>query len=237
MTEIYFNWKIVDLQKECKRFKLSYSGKKSDLIKRLKAYLKNTQPDEQNLDAETESNSESVVLVDVNIAVPSSVTNKDSAEESEEIENPDIVNENGKRIRHVYLKDADFESVELAKKRIDEDGFWKYLRSRFTRDGLKEIYYCNGGKNCKKIIYILFHSDDTSVSIWSNNVDHDHLDDKSGKGINEVTKKTIEMLNKSSVNTATRIKYEMPMKYNKDPIAPKAKVGRTANAKKCLVRQ
>ncbi|RNA02074.1 hypothetical protein BpHYR1_041784 [Brachionus plicatilis] len=29
---------------------------------------------------------------------------------------------------------------------------------------------------------------------------------------------------------------EMPSKYNKDPIAPKAKAGRKDNAKKCLVK-
>ena len=37
---------MVDLQAECKKLKLSYAGKKSDLVKRLNNYTKDVQPAE-----------------------------------------------------------------------------------------------------------------------------------------------------------------------------------------------
>ena len=31
-------WKVLDLQNECRRLKISYAGRKSDLVKRLNEY-------------------------------------------------------------------------------------------------------------------------------------------------------------------------------------------------------
>ncbi|CAF1075516.1 unnamed protein product [Brachionus calyciflorus] len=196
------NWKVVDLQNECKK-RISFGTIQ-----------------ENNINNENE-------LVEVEIALPSNFFNHNEHESDSE-EHDVIVNENSKRVNCVYFIDGEYDSGESAKSRIEQEGFWKFLRFRLTKEGLKEIYYCNTSSECKKKIYILYHEESTNVSIWSRNIEHDHPSEKKKFGINNVTKKTIEMLYKSSVTTATRIKYALrerlepfkPKKFENDPETP-----------------
>ncbi|RMZ96531.1 hypothetical protein BpHYR1_054371, partial [Brachionus plicatilis] len=103
--------------------------------------------------------------------------------------------------------------------RLEECLDWKFQRDRETKIA---------GKSCPKLAYILLHQEDDTSSIWYNAVDHDHTSEKTNFGINEITKKQIEVLYKSSVNTATRIRLALrerfeqylPKKFDVDPDFP-----------------
>ncbi|CAF0968322.1 unnamed protein product [Brachionus calyciflorus] len=194
------SWKVVDLQAECKKLKLSYAGKKSDLVKRLDNYTKDAQP------AETGALSDSVKSQDELIDVEVLVENHDFNQEDEEEEM--VQNEYGKRVKASYIKFEEFLNLEAAVARLEESPF------------------C--GKSCPKLAYILLHQDDDTASIWYNSTEHDHTSEKYSSGINEVTKKQIEVLYKSFVNTATRIRLALrdrsepylPKKFESDPNLP-----------------
>ncbi|CAF0999083.1 unnamed protein product [Brachionus calyciflorus] len=70
MSKINLSWKVIDLKNECKRLKISYSGKKNELVKRLNEYMKKNSSEVVEEVQKSLAEEESVELVDVEIAVP-----------------------------------------------------------------------------------------------------------------------------------------------------------------------
>ncbi|CAF1108888.1 unnamed protein product, partial [Brachionus calyciflorus] len=227
MSKFNLSWKVNDLKNECKRLKISYSGKKNELVNRLNEYMKKNSSEVVEEVQKSLAEEESVELVDVEIAVPAINNNEfNEMEEQDDKNEEDILNENGKRVRCVYIKEEEFDNIHIAKQKLENN--WKYLRLRPTRNGMKEYFICNLGANCKKQIFILYHDDDQKVSIWHSSLEHDHTNEKKQFGINSVTKKTIDTLYMSKVNTATLILHSLrerkdqfkPKKFETDPDVP-----------------
>lgn len=213
-------WKVVDLQNECKKLKISYAGRKSDLVKRLNDF-KLINHDEVQSDNSSETGNMTDELIDIDV---NNLTNDDMEpgvdnEDNDDEDDIELENKNGKRVRFMYTRDEDFPSLDLAMKKLEDYSIWKFHRNRTTKDGLKKCFVCSGGKFCQKSAYILLHADDETTSIWFSSVDHDHSSMKNFFGINEVTKKQIEILYKSSVNTATRIR--LALRERVEPLMPK----------------
>lgn len=201
--------KLNYLQAKCKEYNLPTTGKNVDLVKRLNNYLKSQKSNESDNNDENADQEEEEELVYVPIGYEREIAQTKTAveicDEEDEEDSEDMFNQNGKRVKTVYLMDKQFEKLELAVDCINSEKTWSKERSRQTKEGLKDFYRCKV-RSCKSKMYILFHEEEASVSIWRNNAEHNHADESRIKnGINEVTKKQIELLVKNGINTASRI--------------------------------
>ena len=110
------SYKIVDLQAKCKELKLSYFGKKTVFIKRLNEALSAKINDLNECD---EDQLVEVPMRDLNsneeaININSQEIDDNNDDDDEEEDDVELVGNNGKRRRFVYLKTDEFESYEIA---------------------------------------------------------------------------------------------------------------------------
>ncbi|CAF1030510.1 unnamed protein product [Brachionus calyciflorus] len=122
------------------------------------------------------------------------------------------INSYGKRTRIQinYSFTREFENIEQAYQFLKDDSnnIWSRLRIRKTNDGDKDCYKCNI-KNCRSKLFILFHDESESVSLWNSDILHEHSSNSDEKiyGINQITKDQIGILYRTRVKTATNILY------------------------------
>jgi hypothetical protein len=64
------------------------------------------------------------------------------------------------------------ESEEAAIKKIEDD--WKFKRNYLTKEGDESVYVCKLNKRCKAEIRLFYNNSNETVSIFSNNITHDH---------------------------------------------------------------
>ena len=99
----------------------------------------------------------------------------------------------GGRFDLVYIAEQTFDNRQLANRYIDSLGIWKFDRLRDTKTGAKGFYQCKVSDFCKSKIYLLFHPVGEKVTLYKNNIDHDHTHKKSKKwGLSTLTKKLID---------------------------------------------
>jgi hypothetical protein len=218
MSQSKYNasWKVVDLQKEAKRLKISYSGTKSELIQRLNKRLKieEKEVEVEEIEAPNEDKSEELELQEVSIR----------EQEVEEPEPENVINKNGKRVRGVY---APFKTFTTENGAIDFmiSENWIKQRDRYTkRSGRKWWYNC---KFCSVNAYILLNRDDEDFTVYMSNLEHEHTNTEIKKkaGIDEFTKQQIHLIYAKKMTTATLILMELrvrnqqflPKKYESDP--------------------
>ena len=78
------------------------------------------------------------------------------------------------RIELTYTPEESFANRRLANEFIDSLSIWKFQRTRSTKKGAKCFYVCKLSENCKSKIYVLSHPDSESVTVFRNNIEHDH---------------------------------------------------------------
>lgn len=134
------------------------------------------------------------------------------------------------RVRLIYVKGAiTYSSIVEARPVVDQENCWTKQRFRQCQQGDKEDYHCKLSASCKMRLYILFHIESESVSIWRTDSDHRHQATipavRARAGINKTTKGQIDMLFKLGITTAMRIQHVLrervdplqPKKFNDDP--------------------
>lgn len=78
------------------------------------------------------------------------------------------------RIELTYTPEESFETRQQANEFIESLSIWKFQRTRPTKKGAKCFYVCKLSDNCKSKIYVLSHPEAQSVTVFRNNIDHDH---------------------------------------------------------------
>jgi hypothetical protein len=256
MVKFDESYLIKDLQAKCKELGLSYGGRKIEIIKRLNDYYKNSSIDlnlvleeedeaseqhdeapeqhDETVDEDDETVEEDDVLVPVPIAPMHENENDEDKDDDNEEEDDVVVSTKGKRkpvFYDHYKPTPDFNPVfenEADAKALMASLGYRFERPRMTKEGVKDFYKCKASYECKRKMYILYHDTDQKVSVWVDNNEHMHESTKKSIGINDITKKQIDILYKSSVNTASRIKIALrereeefkPKKFDNDPSVP-----------------
>jgi hypothetical protein len=231
MSKIDVSWKISDLKKECSKYKLPTYGTKAVLVKRIKEYLKENVKEFDGEDQVNEDHDDENALNECTINLSNNNNNDnnsnkcqseslddDSLDDEDDENNVDQINQNGKRVRLTKLHEFEkhCETLEQAEEIIASENTWNFQRTRRTTEGLKYVYYCKA--QCDSKLYILLDNDDL-ISIWRNNIDHDHQTKKSF-GINKITKLEIAKLVTSN-KTPTRILNALRERF--EPYLPKKK--------------
>lgn len=125
-----------------------------------------------------------------------------------------------KRLVPIYTFVDEYENELEALKAVDRESLWAPERNRATTEGCKRFYMCKYDHiPCKSKIYLLRDQYSEKVSIWANQIEHDHSEPKKQHGINAVTKKQIDILFQGRCKTATKIKHALRDKVN--PFKPK----------------
>ena len=92
---------------------------------------------------------------------------------------------------------------------------WKYYRNYLSKEGDKSVYCCNQNKLCKAEVRLVYDNATEKVSLFSNNVDHDHSrNDETVWGISKKTKEEMETLYKSGVVKPKLIQYALRNKLS-----------------------
>ena len=242
MVKFDESYLIKDLQAKCKELGLSYGGRKIEIIKRLNDYYKNSSNDlnlvleeedeaseqhdeapeqhDETVDEDDETVEEDDVLVPVPIAPMHENENDEDKDDDNEEEDDVVVSTKGKRkpvFYDHYKPTPDFNPVfenEADAKALMASLGYRFERPRMTKEGVKDFYKCKASYECKRKMYILYHDTDQKVSVWVDNNEHMHESTKKSIGINDITKKQIDILYKSSVNTASRIKIALTVLPN-----------------------
>jgi hypothetical protein len=95
-----------------------------------------------------------------------------------------------------YFADQVFENKLIANGFVESLGVWKFDRLRDnTKTGARAYWQCKSSEHCKSKIYLLFHRDSERVTLFKNNLEHDHS--KSGLnqkkwGLSPLTKRLID---------------------------------------------
>ena len=90
---------------------------------------------------------------------------------------------------------------------------WKFRRNYLTKEGDKSTYVCNRNKLCKAEVRLFYDNANEKVSLYQNNVEHDHSGcDDSNWGIPQATKEELESLYKSGVKMPRLIQYALRQK-------------------------
>jgi hypothetical protein len=237
----YENLKVVELQKICKQYKISYAGRKQQLIDRLNehdhkqqvaqaaaAQLNNNQADDddgsdsdgsesdesQESDEEdpNESSGDSFVLNPVQIESESETSHTSSSSEEHH-----VIAANGKRkkIFQTYDQHDIFDSLDLAREHMKNEAKWNKNRQKSTDEGVKLWYTCKV-KSCSLKAYILLHQSDQRVSIWYSDSEHQHdnVQPKKKPGLNPITKHQIRILFQTGVTQPKRIQKALRLRFN-----------------------
>ena len=80
----------------------------------------------------------------------------------------------GARFELNYSAEDTFENRFVATKYIDSLGVWKFERNRPTKKGSKGFYHCKISDSCKSKIYLLSQPNCDQVTLFRNNIEHDH---------------------------------------------------------------
>ena len=240
--------KLIELKTACGNFALSTSGNKPDLIERLNEYTNIRDEVEaaelaevaaRNAADEAARNPQpkgNAVVVEFDI--------DDDDDEGEDVAicgqdaDPDYVDEeghnangkrvreddeedgpvtSGKRVRPSYHQVTIYDTPEEAENHLRTEGVWNKRNMRDTVEGRKHWYMC---KRCTLKCYILYHTADSRVSIWSSSSEHDaHQAVERVYGLNHVTRQQIDQLYKDGNRTASRILHAL--RRRNDEFMPK----------------
>lgn len=121
-----------------------------------------------------------------------------------------------------YTAEETFENKQEANAYIESLGMWKFDRIRDTKSGAKGYYQCKMSEYCKSKIYLLFHPDAESVTLYKNNTEHDHVKRMGLKkwGLSVLTKKVIDQvyLNGNTTPMSCMLKLRAIIKAKTDKI-------------------
>jgi hypothetical protein len=121
-----------------------------------------------------------------------------------------------------YVADETFENKQVANSFVDSLGTWKFDRLRDTKFGAKGFYQCKLSEYCKSRIYLLFHADSEKVTLYKNNMEHDHVKRSGLKkwGLSPLTKKIIDevYLNGNTTPMSCMLKLRAIIKAKMDKI-------------------
>ncbi len=93
----------------------------------------------------------------------------------------------------IYIAEKSFENKKIANQYIESLNVWKFDRLRDSKTGIKGFYQCKVSDFCKAKIYLLFHPDSEKVTLYKNNLQHEHSIKKIKKwGLTSLTKKLID---------------------------------------------
>ena len=105
--------------------------------------------------------------------------------DNEEESGEDESNENNavkKRKRKIWKFEKTYLSYEDALQQIKGEDMWKERKTLSGKKGVK-IYFVCKSKGCHAELHISFHADETSVSIFSNSIEHDHTHNNKQRGV------------------------------------------------------
>ena len=121
-----------------------------------------------------------------------------------------------------YTAEETFENKQEANAYIESLGMWKFDRIRDTKSGAKGYYQCKMSDYCKSKIYLLFHPDAESVTLYKNSLEHDHAKRIGLKkwGLSVLTKKVIDQvyLNGNTTPMSCMLKLRAIIKAKADKI-------------------
>jgi len=74
----------------------------------------------------------------------------------------------------MYTAEETFDNLRMAEEFIKTLAIWRYHRTRDSKIGAKRFYICRLSKHCKSKIYALCSNSAGSVTVFRNNIEHDH---------------------------------------------------------------
>jgi hypothetical protein len=108
----------------------------------------------------------------------------------------------GKQNRKKWVHISTFQSKEDALTRVKSDSIWSIANTNMTSEGKRVYYRCNQvkrrGKQCPASIYLLYHCEDDTFSMFQTTDQHDHQN-SSKFGIKDATKKETNELFKLKI--------------------------------------
>lgn len=90
-----------------------------------------------------------------------------------------------RRANREYYLDKAFTNQTVALQLIESENCWaKYGKFTSTKEGDKQFYRCSKakqrGQQCSAAIYLLYHEDSLSVSVFRTEAEHDHVEEANG---------------------------------------------------------
>jgi len=109
------------------------------------------------------------------------------------------------RFELAYTAEESFENRQSANQFIDSLNLWKFQRTRSTKKGAKCFYGCKLNRDCKSKIYVLSYPDSEKVTIFRNNIDHDHTNSRNRSVLS--SNRLMVDLTKASSNEENSVTY------------------------------
>ena len=179
--------KVVELKEECRTRKIKISGNKNELIVRLNQY-------ESDRVSQTQISTIYATTYSSQYLSSQNLTQIQYEIQDELI--ADTVFSTESNVKERSRSTINWKFIQSYECLLDFEipDFWRYNKSTQTKAGDKEYFICNIDKSCKAGMFILYHVENNTISVYHN--DQLHLHDNPRKvnewGIDEAIKIAIK---------------------------------------------
>jgi hypothetical protein len=141
-----------------------------------------------------------------------------SDDESDETTSDIVIKKVKKRTYFFWTLMEVFENEDLAYEKFLDQNIWKFKQNTQSNDGDKSFFKCHENKQCKAGLQFLYVNKNMTVSVFTNNIDHDHTwADETIWGISKKIKLVINDLYDSGVIKPQLIMYELRRRAVDEP--------------------